>query len=94
MSYDKESVYDDRIAPLMKEIIQICKSEGLPMVAQFYLQESWEKDGEPMYASTVILPAKDEMLPEAYNQLRGVADAMKYGPEGKPFVMAATITQG
>lgn len=89
--YDKEEVYDNEIAPLMAQIIAICKREQLPMVAQFYLKEQQEDDGEPMYCSTVILPAKSEMNAEAYDQLRCVSNAMKYGPNGKPFVMAATI---
>jgi hypothetical protein len=90
--YDKESIYDNEIAPLMKQIIAICKREQLPMVAQFYLKEEREDNGEPMHCSTVIIPAKSEMHDEAYDQLKCVSEAMKYGPNGKPFVMAATIT--
>jgi hypothetical protein len=92
--YDKEKVYDDEIAPLMKQIIEICKREQLPMVMQFFLQEERkdaEYEGQPMYCTTNIIPAKKEMNEEAYEQLIYVAEAMKYGPNGKPFVMAATI---
>jgi hypothetical protein len=38
--YDKESVYDEKIAPLMHEIIKVCKAEGIPMLADFYLKSS------------------------------------------------------
>jgi len=89
--YDKEKIYDDKIAPLMKQIIEICKEEQLPMVAQFYLKKDREDNGEPMYCTTTIVPAKKDMDEEAYDQLRCVANAMKYGPKGKPFVMAAII---
>jgi len=90
--YDKESIYDNQIAPLMKEIISICKREQLPMVAQFYLKEVHDETGDPMYCSTVILPAKEDINAEAYDQLKCVSEAMKYGPNGKPFVMATMIT--
>lgn len=92
MPYDKESVYDERIAPLMQEIIQVCKDEKLPMVAQFYLQESDKYGDGPMYCTTTVVPARDEMLPEAYDHLCAINDLMRHGPSGKPFVMAATIT--
>lgn len=32
---DKEKVYDEQIAPLMAKIIEICKTEGIPMFADF-----------------------------------------------------------
>ncbi|MDO7908448.1 hypothetical protein Q5741_18770 [Paenibacillus sp. JX-17] len=91
MKYDKEEIYDNEIAPLMKQIIEICKREQLPMTAQFYLKEQAEDTGDPMYCSTVIVPAKSEMNDEAYEQMKFVSEAMKYGPGGKPFVMSAMI---
>lgn len=89
--FDKEEIYDNEIALLMKQIIAVCKRENLPMAAQFYLKEEHEETGEPMFCSTVILPAKSEMNEEAYEQIKCVSESMKYGPNGKPFVMAATI---
>ncbi|MBS4191768.1 hypothetical protein KHA94_16380 [Bacillus sp. FJAT-49705] len=90
--FDKEEIYDNEIAPLMKQIIAVCKRENLPMVAQFFLKEEHpEYTGEPMYCTTTIIPAKDEMNVDAHDWLKNVAQAMKYGPNGKPFVMAATI---
>lgn len=32
---NKEKIYDEKIAPLMKQIIQICKEEKIPMFADF-----------------------------------------------------------
>ncbi|EJQ59764.1 hypothetical protein BW899_24220 [Bacillus mycoides] len=49
--YDKEEVYDEEIAPLMQQILEICKREELPMVAQFYLAEESPYSG----CSTIIL---------------------------------------
>lgn len=34
-TYDLESVYDAEIAPLMEQIIAICKRERMPMFASF-----------------------------------------------------------
>ncbi|KQL17665.1 hypothetical protein [Cytobacillus solani] len=93
--YDKEKVYDEEISPLMAEIIKICKRENLPMAAQFYLKkeraEHDEFPGEPMYCTTTIIPAKNEMDADAHDWLKNVATAMRYGPSGPPYVMAATI---
>jgi len=32
---NKEQIYDEQIAPLMSQIIEICKSENIPMFAEF-----------------------------------------------------------
>lgn len=41
--YDLEHVYDEQISPLMKQIIEICKANKLPMIASFAFQNSEEK---------------------------------------------------
>lgn len=95
--YDKEAIYDERIAPLMKQIIEICKEEELPMVAQFYLKQQHpdaDEENGAMYCTTTIIPAKDKLFAEHHEHLSYVAGAMKYGPSGKPWVMATTITRG
>jgi hypothetical protein len=90
MKYDKEHVYDEEISPLMAQIIAICKREGLPFAAQFYLKEEREDTGEPLYCTTVIRPGGDS---EGLEQISFVAEAMKYGKQGKPWVMAVTVKQ-
>ena len=35
VEWNEEAVYDERIAPLMTQIISICKEHRIPMVAQF-----------------------------------------------------------
>lgn len=40
--YDKETIYDDEISPLVKKIIDICNEHRIPMVASF----SYENDLE------------------------------------------------
>jgi hypothetical protein len=94
MGYDKEAVYDEQIAPLMKQIIEICKKEKLYFVSQFYLKQEREDadcDNQAMYCSTVIIPARTDIHSEHHEHLSHVADAMKYGKEGKPWAMAVTV---
>ncbi|RUS41938.1 hypothetical protein [Cohnella sp. AR92] len=88
MKYDKEAIYDAEIAPLMAQIIAICKREELPFAAQFYLKEEREDTGEPMYCTTVIRPAGES---EGLDQISFLNESMYYGRGGKPFVAAYTI---
>ncbi|EBS1343670.1 hypothetical protein LJS90_001092 [Salmonella enterica] len=41
--YNLESVYDERINPLMQQIIAICKEHNMPMVASFAYENCEEK---------------------------------------------------
>jgi len=54
--YDLEEVYDERISPLMSEIIAICKEHKMPMVATFQyavLDDGSETPG-PNWCTTVL----------------------------------------
>ena len=49
---DKESVYDEKIFPLMKEIIDICKANDIPFFATFQYKDdsfctSYNLSGHP-----------------------------------------------
>jgi hypothetical protein len=49
-TWDLEKVYDEKISPLMTEILRVCKEHDLPMVACFqYATES--------FCTSCILPA-------------------------------------
>ena len=52
-TWDLEGVYDDEIAPLMRQIIDICKREGLPMVATFQYANDHASD-EGSLCSTAL----------------------------------------
>jgi len=94
--YDKESVYDERISPLMAQIIKICQEEGIPFAAQFYLKQEREDadcENEAMWCTTVLNNIEN-IHPEHREQLSYVAEVMRYGKNGKPYVFAATIRQG
>lgn len=36
---DKEAIYDEQIAPLMTQLLEICHREGVPMFASFQYSE-------------------------------------------------------
>ena len=56
MSGPKETFYDERVFPLMGEIIKMCKEKGISMLASFELDFD-EDDGQPLMCSTqIILP--------------------------------------
>lgn len=46
-----EEIHDSQIAPLMNQIIAICKEHGIPMVADFQLSTG----EDPLYCATVVL---------------------------------------
>jgi hypothetical protein len=70
--FDLESVYDDQIAPRIREIIAICTKHGLPMFANFQLTSGHEADGAPMYCTTRI-PADGEDQ-EKFDALQAIAE--------------------
>ena len=40
MTYNKEAIYDEQIAPLMAKILQITGREGIQMLASFALMDA------------------------------------------------------
>jgi len=82
---DKEKVYDDKISPLMSQIIKICKEEKLNMVASFQLRSEYETDNEENFLCTTLLPMNEEHNPYQYRD---------FGKSiySKPTVFAMTIT--
>jgi hypothetical protein len=51
-SWSEEAVYDEKIAPLMSQIIAICKEHEIPMVATF--QYATFDEGGPAYCTTTL----------------------------------------
>jgi hypothetical protein len=41
---NKEKIYDERISPLMAQILTICKENGIAMVAQFAIPNPDDPD--------------------------------------------------
>jgi len=81
--YDKEHIYDDRIAPLMEKVYKICQQEGIPMAAQFYLQDESKYSKEivkPLFCTSFVLP-EERGKERGMEHIRFVAKrAMKYNP--------------
>lgn len=50
--WDKEAIYDEKISPLMREIIAICKEHSIPLVAQFQYANDEEKG--PLFCTTSL----------------------------------------
>lgn len=53
MTWDKESIYDEQIAPLMAQIIVVCKEHRIPLVAQFQYAGA-DEEKAPAYVSTIL----------------------------------------
>lgn len=80
-TWDLEAVYDAEIAPLMTQIIGICKAHGMPMVASFMYASS--DDGDDMCTS--LIP-RGEWVPPKYGAF---AKAIRQSGDG---VFAITVT--
>lgn len=71
--YDHEDVYDEQVAPLMTQIIGICKAYGIPMIASFAYRADGPNDAS--YCSTYLEPSEhgfDYTAPERYEQMRAI----------------------
>lgn len=62
---DFEPIYDEQIAPLMKQIIDICHEHGIPMIASFKLTDN----DDPLYATTAL--HMDELFTSVIRVIRG-----------------------
>lgn len=84
----KEAAYDDRISPLMAQIIALCKEHNINMAAQFSLGLDPGND-ETLYCTTVINCDKTDE--DGYKRTIDCRRVM-YPPS--PFFAAFTITSG
>ena len=68
---NKEEIYDSQISPLMQQIIGICRSNGIAMIASFNIAHDGEgPNGEDCSRLTCTshLPDGDEVFDERYNK--------------------------
>lgn len=93
--WDKEDVYDEQIAPLMSEIINICRKNNLPIVASF--QYCNRKEDGPGYCSTTLLSGSEDQhmrnLHKAIKASRPVAFAETHitNPDGSKVISIKRI---
>ncbi len=83
--YDLELVYDEQIAPLMTQIIAICKANQMPMVASFAYACDGAGDGDyRLCTSSVPRPGQ---TPRSFSAFaRGIV-------EPQAALIAVTITK-
>jgi hypothetical protein len=82
---DLEPIYDEQIAPLMTEIIRICKEHQLPMLATFQLNDGDEADDGPLLCTSTLLPDGCD------NRLLNAKRVIYNGWNAVPSLMAMTI---
>ena len=71
---DKEAIYDERISPLVQQIIDICKEENIPFLMQFALKEGETREEDTYCMSAIYgLPGMMETptFQKAIKALRG-----------------------
>lgn len=60
MGKNLETIYDEEVAPLMKQIIKVCKENDIPLIASFQLTEGPyyedDEDSGPLSCTTSLLP--------------------------------------
>jgi len=83
--WTKEDVYDEQIAPLMTQIIAICKEHRIPLVAQF--NYAAEEDG-PLLCTTIIPASALDRDDDGQSQ------RMARVANPPPSFMALTVTSG
>lgn len=72
---NKEQVYDDQISPLIKQIVDIARQNGIAMVASFSIPHDGEgTNGEDCsnLTCTTHLPDGDGVFDPRYNKCAGV----------------------
>lgn len=84
---DKEQIHDQKISPLMDQIIDICKADGINMVASFQLQSEKEREDEGHLLCTTIIARNVEHFPASFKRFSKDI----YDPE--PQVIAIAVTK-
>lgn len=84
----KEAVYDERISPLMTEIIKLCKEHKINMVANFSL--GYDPTADQTLFCTTAMPTLDPDDTKGVEQLTRAANAMRPKPELFAFTITTT----
>lgn len=84
MNPDSEVVYDAEIAPLMSQIIAICKAHRIPMLATFQYSNRQTEEGNAHFCTTRI-PFEGE-----HRALAKATVAIRHGDNDGIFAFAIT----
>lgn len=72
---DLEKIYDEQVAPLMAQVIEIAKKHDMPFVASFQLTDDQDEDG-PLMCTSANLPEEcSERLEQAKDILYAPASS-------------------
>lgn len=72
----KEDIYDEKISPLMAQIIQICHEHKIAMVMSFHLPDA---EQDTLHCSTALVAEEFEPsypLTEAWKVIRGDSNSL------------------
>lgn len=83
--YDKEAIYDEKISPLVKKIIEICKEEDIQMLFSCYLKN----DDVGQLKCTTYIPSNEENCPDLGNAKKVLSDG--YVAQ-RPYFFAAGVS--
>ncbi len=83
-SFNHEAVYDQQIAPLMSQIIEICKAHKIPMVASFMYGYD-RQDGERRDTCDTIMTHENPVAAVYQEAMRHILS--------RPFACAITVTR-
>lgn len=83
-----EPVYDKEIFPLMKQVIDICKRDGIPLIASFWLRDDGP-DGQ-FFCTSFLVP--DKLPASAEQTLRDCLRVVRCGYSVVPKSFVLTVT--
>lgn len=83
MIRDNEAVYDEKISPLMVQVIAVCKGHGIPLFATFQYAPPDDAAGRGAGMCTTRIPADGE---------DGVFDALHYTLANHHRLLAFAVT--
>lgn len=81
MTGPKETVYDEKIAPLMKQVIALCRAGRIPAIFNFELDD--ETEGVPLFCTTYL---NGDGFDSSCDKLQRMMDVAR-PPEPKPLVV-------
>lgn len=87
--FDLEPIYDEKIAPLMSQIIAICKEHKMPMLATFFYARGEEDD--EAFCTTVLLGGTGFGERGVPRKMQAAADAITKGHA--PHMFRTTVTK-
>jgi hypothetical protein len=87
---NKEQVYDEKINPLMAQIIAICQEHNIAVVASFHTPND---DDEDLFCATCI-PDENGSFPYYLAELSSVINRSLRGGDGPVMMMTTTDADG